>query len=251
MRASLQRLQSSATAAHVLPLLVFSAFLAVPGWFRIENPELPWYQRAPEHWVYPIQTLLCGGLLFWMRRHYTLSPWRGLIPAILFAIIGIIFWVAPTHLYYHWIGQGHEPQPWWEWLGITKRTEGFDPGDLAAWPQWQMASLGMRFLRMVIVVPLVEELFWRGFLMRYVVAGDKPWQRVPFGTHRWLSYVIVTGMVTLIHNTEDHLAAWVWGSLTYFLAVRTKSLGACVLMHAVGNLLLGLYILKTQSWGFW
>jgi membrane protease YdiL (CAAX protease family) len=37
----------------------------------------------------------------------------------------------------------------------------------------------------------------------------------------------------------------------YFVAVRTKSLGACVFMHAVGNLALGLYVMKTQQWGFW
>jgi hypothetical protein len=55
----------------------------------------------------------------------------------------------------------------------------------------------------------------------------------------------------LIHNTSDWPGAFVWGSLMYFLAVRTKSLGACIVMHAVGNLLLGLYVMKTGLWGFW
>jgi hypothetical protein len=36
-----------------------------------------------------------------------------------------------------------------------------------------------------------------------------------------------------------------------FLCVRTKSLGACVWMHAVANLLLGFYVMKTRQWGFW
>jgi membrane protease YdiL (CAAX protease family) len=57
--------------------------------------------------------------------------------------------------------------------------------------------------------------------------------------------------VMLIHNTSDWPGAFVWGSLMYFLAVRTKSLGACIVMHAVGNLLLGLYVMKTGLWGFW
>jgi hypothetical protein len=76
MVSRLQKLRESATAAHVLPLVVFTAFLVVPGLFQIKNPELPWYQHAPEHWVYPLQTLICGGLLWVFRRHYQLSPWR-------------------------------------------------------------------------------------------------------------------------------------------------------------------------------
>ena len=37
----------------------------------------------------------------------------------------------------------------------------------------------------------------------------------------------------------------------YFLAVQTRSLRACILMHAIGNLLLGLYILRTHQFGYW
>jgi CAAX prenyl protease-like protein len=97
----------------------------------------------------------------------------------------------------------------------------------------------------------VEELFWRGFLMRFLVDQDRPLMKIPFGTHRWRVFWIVTVAVMLIHNTSDWPGAFVWGSLMYFLAVRTKSLGACIVMHAVGNLLLGLYVMKTGLWGFW
>jgi hypothetical protein len=104
---------------------------------------------------------------------------------------------------------------------------------------------------MVLIVPFVEELFWRGFLMRYVQAKGKSWQRVPFGQHTWRAFWIVTLLVAMIHNAPDWPAAFVWGAFTYLLAVRTKSLGACVVMHAVGNLLLGIYVILTQQWGFW
>ena len=113
------------------------------------------------------------------------------------------------------------------------------------------ATIGLRFARMVLVVPFVEELFWRGFLMRFLVDQDRPFQRIAFGTHRWRVFWIVTVAVMLIHNTSDWPAAFVWGALMYFVAVRTKSLGACIVMHAVGNLLLGLYVMKTGLWGFW
>jgi membrane protease YdiL (CAAX protease family) len=74
---------------------------------------------------------------------------------------------------------------------------------------------------------------------------------VPFGTHSWLGFAIVTVMVMLAHAPQDYLAALVWGAFMYFLAVRSRSLGACIIMHALGNFLLGLYALRTQQWGFW
>ena len=41
-------------------------------------------------------------------------------------------------------------------------------------------------MRLVIVVPLLEEIFWRGFLLRYLIHQD--FMRVPFGTFRWGSF---------------------------------------------------------------
>jgi len=256
--ASLRNLRDNALAAHVAPLVVFSLFMAVPGWFRIENAALPWYQRGPEHWVYPVQTIVCGALLLWWRRNYTLAPWRSPGVAFLFGVIGITAWIAPgIVLLRH---QGGDPTAptfhfpaWWEWLKWSDRYDGFDPTLLDSHPAGKAASVAMRFVRMVVVVPLVEEIFWRGFLMRYVVAElrQTEWRRVAFGAHHWISFVVTTLAVTFIHNRPDWPAAFVWGVLTYVLAVRTRSLGACVLMHAVGNLILGIYVLQTRQWGFW
>jgi hypothetical protein len=246
----LSRLRESAAAAHIAPLFVFMALLMVPGWFRIENSELPWHQRAPEQWVYPLQTLLCGLLLLFFRRHYMLMPWRGLGLALLLGVLGILAWIAPAWCFQK-LGAPADVPSWWSWLGLVERREGFDPTVLDAWPAWQNAAIIARFLRLVVIVPLVEELFWRGFLMRWLNADGGPWQSVPFGTHTWRAFGIVTLLVVLAHDTADYLGALVWGSLIYALAVRTRSLGACVLMHAVANLLLGIYALQTRQWGFW
>ena len=53
-----------------------------------------------------------------------------------------------------------------------------------------------------------------------------------------------------MRRTTIH-AALIFGLMMYGLAVRTKSLSACVLMHATANLILGLYVVSTQSWGYW
>lgn len=247
------KLRTNAAAAHVAPLIVFMLLSMVPAFFRIENPALPWYRQGPEHWAYPLQVLICGALLWWWRGHYRLAPWRGLALAVVLGFVGIWCWLLPNMVFR--IASIKEPlgDGWWIWLGVMNRPEGFNPTLLDAHPVGKAVSIFMRFARMVVIVPLVEELFWRGFLMRYVVAETRnaSWQQVPFGTHHWLAYAITTAGVTFIHDSADWPAAFVWGSLMYLLAIRTKSLGACVLMHAVGNLILGIYVLQTRQWGFW
>lgn len=241
----------STTAAYTLPLIAFMLVTEVAGMVRIENRDLPWYRHAPEHWVYPLQCLAIGTLLWLYRRHYTFAPWRGLWFAAWMGAAGIAIWIAPGILYELWMKPGATPPDWWDWLGIVERREGFDPTLFVDQPLAYAATVAMRFLRMVLIVPLVEELFWRGFLMRYVQAGDKPFTSIPFGRHTWQAYWITTIAVTLVHQPSDYLAAFIWGTLVYVVAVKTRSLGACVLMHAVGNLLLGLHIMNTHLWGYW
>ncbi len=239
------------TVAHVLPLFAFMAMSELAGLVRIENPALPWYRSAPEHWVFPLQCLVIGALLYSFRFWYKLAPWRGLWLASVMGVVGIAIWITPGALYELWAGPGVTPPDWWEWLGIVERRQGFDPtifgSDTAAYGTTVM----LRFVRMVVIVPLVEELFWRGFLMRYVQAGERAFTTVPFGRHSWASFWITTVAVTLVHHPEDYAAAFLWGALVYYVAVKTKSLGACVWMHAVGNLLLGLHVMNTQMWGYW
>ena len=247
----LKNFRDSPTLAHVLPLAVFTAMLSMPGWFKIENRELPWLVQMPELWVYPLQTIVCATLLIFFRHHYRLLPWCGIGLAVLFAVLGIGFWIAPELIRRLLIDCGYEAKNWWGWIGLADRSEGFDPMRIKDVSLAFYLTLGFRFVRLVLVVPLVEELFWRGFLMRFLVDPDRSFTAIPFGAHRWKAFWCSNLAVMLIHSASDWLGAFIWSTFMYFLAVRTKSLGACVIMHAVGNLLLGLYIMKTSLWGYW
>jgi hypothetical protein len=94
---ALARLRGNALAAHAGPLLAFLLLNSVPDWFRVENPALPWHLRQPEHWWYPVQTLVCGALLLWWREHYQFPRLRPAhaLAALLLAAAGILVWVAP------------------------------------------------------------------------------------------------------------------------------------------------------------
>lgn len=241
--------------AHIVPFVVFMGFLMllqlaiVPaiGW---DHPLAPWWRRYPEQWVYPLQVITCFVLLLkWWRVYEFRWRARDVVLGIVFGAVGIGFWLLPTTLY-DFFGMSGEPRGLEKWLGLAARTDGFDPGVLGN-PAGYWFSLVMRFFRAAVVVALVEEIFWRGFLMRFLLDREGDYWKQPFGKPSWLSFVVVTGLFTAAHAPVDYAGALVYGSLTYLLCVLSKSLSACVVMHATANFLMGCYIMAYGKYGLW
>lgn len=242
------------TRAHVMPFAVFLGFLfllqATGYGFEWDHPVAPWWRRWPEHWVYPLQSITCIVLLirWWRRYEFAWTP-RAILLGSLFGAVGIGFWLLPTTLYDR-LGVASWGDGWWQWLGVEARTDGFDPGVFGN-PAAYWATLVARFFRAVVVVALVEEIFWRGFLMRFVLDWEGNYWKQPFGKASWLSYAVTTGAFMMAHAPVDYAGALVYGSLTYLLCVWSKSLSACVVMHAVANLLMGCYAVAYGKFGLW
>lgn len=242
------------TRAHVVPFAVFMGFLillqlasSLIGW---DHPDAPWWREDPAQWVYPVQVIVTLGFLlrYWKCYRFDWSLKWSLV-AVVFGAVGIGFWLLPTTLYDAWGMQG-EATGWLKRLGFAARREGFDPG-IFEHPAAYWSSLIMRFVRAVIVVALVEEIFWRAYVSRLVCDWEGDYWRQPFGRVTWKSYLVVTGLFMAAHAPVDYAGAFVYGSLTYLLCIWSKNLGACVVMHAVANFLMGLYIMAYGKFGLW
>ena len=213
--------------AHVAPMFVFLGLLAFSQLLgRIVG------LRHPEFWIYPAQTLLCGALLIWFRRCYEFHRLKKTAFALLVALVVFAIWIAPQ-----------------QFFNFPSRIVGYDPSALSNNAGIYWLSVAFRFLRLVIVVPMMEEIFWRAFLLRFLI--DEHFERVPFGKFSWLSFALVTVAFTLSHSRPDWLAAFLCGALYNVVAYRSRSLTSCILAHASTNLLLGLWIMQTRQWGFW
>jgi hypothetical protein len=99
----------------------------------------------------------------------------------------------------------------------------------------------------VLVVPVMEELFWRAFLIRWLVKED--FKSVPVGTFTWPSFLITVALFGAEHN--QWLAGLVCGALYNWLLYRTRSVWACVVAHAVSNAALAAWVLARGDWKFW
>lgn len=220
--------------AYLAPFFAFLALLLFGEVVKsVGDGYSHWTLASPQYWIFPLQILICGGLLIHYRNFYSdLKHVCGLGFAVLVGVLALGIWITPQAL-----------------LGQARRTDGFLPhffGD-HGWPYW--TTVIARLFRMVVIVPLVEELFWRGFLLRYCIRND--FENVAIGTFTWKSFWIVTIAFCFEHTRPDWPAALITSALYNCVAYRTKSLTACVVTHAVTNLLLGFYILNTQQWGFW
>ena len=108
--------------------------------------------------------------------------------------------------------------------------------------------LSWRTIRAVLIVPVVEELFWRGWLMRWLINPN--FQRVPLGQYAPLAF-----WVTALLFASEHGPYWDVGLVTGVIynlwMIRTRSLPDCILMHAVTNGILSGYVVMTGQWQYW
>jgi uncharacterized protein len=216
--------------AYVAPMGAFIALLAVDSSLpRLANAF--WLQH-PEYWLYPLQTAICAALLWIFWRAYEFQPPARLAIGLAVGILVFAIWIAPQ-----------------AFLRFPPRGNGFNPEVFSNHARLYWFTVLVRFLRLVLVVPLIEEIFWRGFLLRYLI--NERFDQLPFGTFSWLSFSVVTAAFCFSHSTPDWPAAAVTGALYNWVAYRTKSLSTCVMTHALTNLLLGLWIMSTKQWGFW
>lgn len=209
----------------VVPFGIFLGFLALDQILETGWPDARFV-------MYPVQTVACGYALWCYRGAYGPFRRRGLRFGIIIGLLVLVIWVAPQvfHL-------------------APARPDGFDPERLAGSPGLYALTLALRFLRLVVVVPILEEVFWRAFVLRLLIRHD--FLSVPFGTFGWSSCIATAALFAVGHRSPDWPAAFLAGLLYNAVAYRSRNLGACILAHALTNLGLGVYICATRQWGFW
>jgi len=178
--------------------------------------------------AYMLKTLAAGSMLalFWPSLRAEIEwAWDGL--AVL----------AGVGVFMVWIGlEGHYPQ-----IGHST----FEPP--TAGPVAFGVAIGIRLLGASLLVPVMEEIFWRGFVMRYLVSSR--FKTVPLGYFTWYAFTLTAVAFGFEHHRW--LPGVVAGAVYAALLCRTRRLSSPIQAHAVTNLLLGIYVIYTAQWSFW
>ncbi len=224
--------------------LMFIGFFE-PRFGEVTDSQHPWVAAQVRGYllVYSIKIAVIALLIGVFCRTYlaafafSVTRW-----AVAIGVLGVVLWIGICNLQIESFVLGLFGN-----ADLATRSE-FDPFQLIE-ERWQLVVFfGVRLIGLTVVVPIAEELFLRGFLLR--IFEDPNWWRV-----RLAEISTKTLLIAPLYGAATHpgefVAAIVWFTLINWLMKRTGKFWDCVLAHAVTNGLLGAYVIAFSQWQFW
>jgi CAAX prenyl protease-like protein len=222
--------------AYLLPMGVFLAFTTVGVYWPDIYPV-----------TYVLKTFIVAAMLIVLWPHFTKIRWTHLPLGALVGVIGTVQWIGMEKLLMHF--------PFLSWTRMISdvQAKAFHPHDYFATPAVMWSFIAIRWLGAALLVPVMEELFWRDFVWRSI-ASPNDFKLQGVGEYDRTAFWVVPLIFATVH--VQWLTAIVWALLIAWLLWRTKSLGACIVAHGVTNFLLGAYVLASHhlgqdEWYFW
>jgi CAAX prenyl protease-like protein len=212
------RASDDGTTAYLAPFLVVLATAMVTGIFASELD-----------WLYPVRVIAAMGVLWCFRHHYSNLGWSVSWRAVAIGCVTFALWIVL-------VPSSGASSPGW-------------PAALASLPaHWAAAWLAIRVVGYTVTVPLVEELAFRGYLMRRLIRED--FTRLPVGLFTWSSFLLSSLLFGALHG-----GSWIAGTLagmTFAVALyQRRAIGDAVVAHATTNALIAVYVFATGQWSVW
>jgi len=220
--------------ARVAPFAVFLILTSCQGLFG----------EASRYWFYLVKTLVGFGLIWAMRPLVSEMRWKLRWEAVVVGAAVFVVWVGLSS---EWVTQ---PGVWVK-LGLSKSAAEapkwnphlqFGDGSALAW-----LFIVTRVAGSAIVVPPLEEVFYRSFLYRYIAKAD--FKSAPLGQFAWTPFLLTAAVFGFVHR--EWLAGILCGLAYQGLVIWKKRLGDAMVAHAITNFLLGLWVVWKGAWQFW
>jgi len=223
MSSPIKRVQESPLLIRTVPFFVFLLLTFGQGKF-FENSQ---------YWLY-LGKIGVGVALIWMMRPCVAEMrWKLSWEAIVVGVAVFVIWVGLDPFYPKFGSPGE---------AAWKPFDSFSENRSLAW----FVVMG-RIAGATLVVPPLEEVFYRSMLYRYIIA--KEFTDLPLNTFRSGAFLLSAAIFGLAHYE------WLAGLLCAFayhgLILRHNRLGDAMTAHATTNLLLGLWVVWKEQWHFW
>lgn len=212
---------------YVAPFGAFILFLAIDRYlpFPVEG-------KQALRFAVPFILLLTVSRGVMPRR--AVRPWG----SVVLGVAVFLIWIGPDVLW---------PDYRQNWL-FRNGIFGAPESSLPATARGSAIFVVFRVLTSVVNVPALEELFWRGWLMRWLITPN--FRKVPLGSYASQSFWVVAVLFAVEHGSYWDVGL-ITGVLYNWWLVRTRSLGDCIIAHAVTNGCLAWYVLARGQWQYW
>ena len=241
-----QKLHSSPMLASVVPFVIFLALTAGQGQFG----------EASRYWFYAAKTVVGAWLVWSIWPFVTEMRWAFSWEAVVVGVGVFVIWVGLDEHYPN-VDQLIQKYlcPLLKSVGLTAWCPKPPQNGLPWNPNLQFGAgsamawfiIGVRILGSSIVVPPLEEVFYRSFLYRYIIKPD--FQSVPLGAFHWQAFLLTAIIFGFSHH--EWLAGILCGFAYQGLVCWKKRLGDAMTAHAITNFLLGLWVVGKGAWNFW
>lgn len=217
------KLKSRPALGYILPFAVFIGFLAAGNYVQVSQP------------VRFLAVLAVLGIF--SRGLLPVRPSR-FFASVLLGIAVFFIWIGPDALI-----PGYRNS-----ILFSNAIVGHPEGATLPADKVSLLFLVFRVLTSVVTVPIVEELFWRGWMMRWIVAKD--FSRIPIGTYHAEAFWVVAVLFATEHGPYWDVGL-VAGVIYNCWAIRTRNLTDCVIAHVVTNACLAVYVIGFGQWQYW
>jgi CAAX prenyl protease-like protein len=209
---------------YVVPMVLFLGLTALEG--QLPHLYVPLY-------IAKVVVVLAALVFFrsvWKEITFD-AKW--IVPSVVIgvALCAVWIWVEKNVQYPHFLGE---------------RTA-FNPYSEIDNPGMRAAFFGFRFFGLVLLVPVMEEIFWRSFLLRFITKPD--FLSLKVGEFSTNALLIGSALFGLAH--PEWLPAVIFALAISLWLKHTKSLFAAIIVHLVTNLALGIYVVTQRDWYFW
>jgi len=211
--------------AYAAPMALFALLTAAES-----TAPISWYAAVYTAKAAIVTAALIAGLRVW--RPDVRMDTRALPMAVIVGLAVFAEWV----LVERWLPYPH--------LG---HRSAYNPFLAIQDPAMRGAFIAVRFYGLALMVPVMEELFWRDLAIRWLTRPD--FRSVPIGVFSAAAFWLVAAGFGLEH--PEWVAAVICAAAYAALLWRTRSLGACMVAHATTNLALGVYVIMTGEWKYW
>ena len=216
-----EKLSGSPLAIRAVPFAIFVLLTAAPGRLGAESA----------YWFYFAKTLAGAGMIFALRPFIAEMRWAVSWEAIMIGVGIFALWVGLDPYFPHWMKS--EP---------SNPLSQFSGRPALAW-----FFISVHVLGMTLVVPPLEEVFYRSFLYRFIAAKD--FMAVPLNRFLPLPFLVTTAAFGFEHS--QWLSGILCGAAYQWLVLRKNRLGDAMTAHAVTNFLLGIWVVLRGAWNFW